>query len=140
MRKYRFLLLGLQLGIPIAIDTYNSWYLYSLECYRTSCSSCNEHPILNTISYIRCNSHATICNFFAINLHIRFPHTFQHGERNANVASSICQWMLCVNIFCNIYNYFIISLTNIIFDYFIHPFDEWILFLYLITYLQLFYN
>jgi hypothetical protein len=39
-----------------------------------------------------------------------------------------------------IYNYFTTSLTNIIFNYSIHPFDEWVLFLYFITYLQLFYN
>ncbi len=24
--------------------------------------------------------------FFAINLHVKFPHTFQLGEQNANVA------------------------------------------------------
>ncbi len=29
---------------------------------------------------------ATICNFFATNLHVKFPHTFQCGEQNANVA------------------------------------------------------
>ncbi len=86
MRKYRFLQLGLQLGFPIAMDTYNSWYLYNLECHWISCSSCNKHPILYRISDTRCNSHAIICNFFATNLYIRFPHTFQHGEQNANVA------------------------------------------------------
>jgi hypothetical protein len=39
-------------------------------------------------------------------------------------------------IFKFIYNYFIISLTNIYFDYFIHPFEQWILFLSFTTNLQ----
>jgi hypothetical protein len=36
---------------------------------------------------------------------------------------SICRQMMYVNTFCNL---FTSSLTNIIFHYFIHPFDEWI--------------
>jgi hypothetical protein len=83
MKKYRVLQLGLQLGFLVTMNTYNSWYLYSLECYRTSC---NGHPMSYIISYIWCNSCATICNFFATNLHVRFPHTFQHGEQDANVT------------------------------------------------------
>ncbi len=39
--------------------------------------------------------------------------------------------------FCNL---FIIILKNIIFNYFSHPFHEWVFFLYFITFLQLFYN
>ncbi len=31
MRKYRVLQLGLQLGFLVAMDIYNSWYLYNLE-------------------------------------------------------------------------------------------------------------
>jgi hypothetical protein len=31
-------------------------------------------------------------------------------------------------------------LKNIIFNYFSHPFHEWVFFLYFITFLQLFYN
>jgi hypothetical protein len=105
MKKCRVLQLGLQLGFPIATDICNSWYLYNLECYQTSCNnynSCNGHLMSYTILYIRCNSHVTICNFFATNLHIIFPHTFQHGERNANVASN-CQQMMYVNTFCNLF-------------------------------------
>jgi len=86
MKKYKVLQLGLQLGFLVKMDSYNSWCLYNLECYQTSCNNYNGHPMLYTILYIRCNSHATICNFFATNLHIRFPHTFQHGEWNANMA------------------------------------------------------
>jgi hypothetical protein len=93
MRKYKVLQLGLQLGFLVAIDTYNSWYLYNLECYQTSY---NGHFMLYTILYIRCNSQATICNFFATNIHIIFPHTFQCG------ISSICQQMTYVNTFCNL--------------------------------------
>ncbi len=75
------------MGFLVEIDTCNSWYLYSLECYWTSCSSYNEHPMWYIIVYIWCNSHATICNFFATNnLHVKFAHTFQHGERNANMT------------------------------------------------------
>ncbi len=33
MKKYKVLLLSLQLGFPVEIDTCNSWYLYNLECY-----------------------------------------------------------------------------------------------------------
>ncbi len=86
MKKYRVLQLGLQLGFLVVIDTCNSWYLYNLECYRTSCSSCNGHLMSYIVSYIWCNSHAIICNFFATNFHIIFPHTLQRGEKNANVA------------------------------------------------------
>jgi hypothetical protein len=86
MKKHKVLQLGLQLGFPITMDTCNSWYLYNLECYRTSCNSYNGHPMLYTISYMRCNSHATIYNFFATNPHVIFPHASQHGKRNANVA------------------------------------------------------
>jgi hypothetical protein len=112
------LYLGLQLGFLVATNTCNSWYLYSLECYQTSCSSYNGCLMLYTILYIRCNSNAIICNFFATNFHVKFPHTFHHG------ISSICQWMMHVNTFLQlIYNYFTTSLTNIIFKYFIHPFD-----------------
>jgi hypothetical protein len=133
MRKYRVLQLGLQLGFPIGMDICNSWYLYSLECYWTSYSSCNEHLMLYTISYIRRNSHVTICNFFVTHLHVRFPHTFQCGKQNANVAnSSICWQMTYVNTF---YKLFTFSLMNIIFNYFFHPLDEWLLLLYFIIYL-----
>jgi hypothetical protein len=52
----------------------------------------------------------------------------QHG------FSSICWHMTYVNTF---YNLFTTSLMNIIFNYFTHPFDDWILFLCFITYLQL---
>ncbi len=86
MKKYRVLQLGLQLGFLVVMDIYNSWYLYGPECYRTSCNNYNEHPMSYVILYIWCNSHATIRNFFATNLRIRLPHTFQHGKRNANVA------------------------------------------------------
>jgi hypothetical protein len=79
---------GFTTRLVIGFSSYNEhlqlWYLYNLECYRTSCNNYNIHLMLYTISYIRCNSHATICNFFAINLHVRFPHTFQCGEQNAN--------------------------------------------------------
>jgi len=86
MRKYRVLQLGLQLGYLVAMDICNSWYLYNLECYRTSCNNCSRHLMSYTISYIWCNWHATICNFFTTNLHVKFPHTFQHGKQNANVT------------------------------------------------------
>jgi hypothetical protein len=36
-----------------------------------------------------------------------------------------------------IYNYFIINLKSILFNYFIHPFEQWILFLSFATNLQL---
>ncbi len=94
-RKYKVLKLGLQLGFLIATNTCNSWYLYSLECYWTSYTSCKRHLMSYAISYIWYNSHATICKFFAINLHVRFPHTFQRD------ISSICQQMMYVNTFCN---------------------------------------
>jgi len=89
MKKYWVLQLGLQLGSLNAMDTCNSWYIYNFECFRTSCSNysnCNEHPMLDTILYIWCNSHATTYNFFVTNLHVRFPHTFQCSERITNVA------------------------------------------------------
>jgi hypothetical protein len=108
MKKYRVL----------QLEICNSWYLYNLECYWTSYNSCNEHPMSYTISYIWCNSHATICNFFVTNLHVRFPHTFQLG------ISSICWQMMYVNTF---YNFFTTSSMNIFLYYFIHPFDKWIL-------------
>jgi hypothetical protein len=74
------------------------------------------YVVYNIIYFVQftCNSHATSCN----NLHIKFSHTFQHG------FSSICQRMMYVNTF---YNLFTTSLTNIIFNYFVHPFDKWIL-------------
>jgi hypothetical protein len=118
MKKYRVLQLGLQLGFLITTDTCNSWYLYDLECYQTSCSncnSCNEHLILYTISYIQCNSHVIICNFFVTNLHIIFIHTFQHG------ISSICRQMTYVNTFCNL---FTTKSVNIFLYNFIHPFEQ----------------
>ncbi len=98
MRKYKVLQLGLQLGFSVVMDICNSWYLYNLECYRISCNSCNEHPMSYTISCIRCNSHATICNFFVVNIHVRFPHTFQRGERNANVAfhPNLNEWHMLI--------------------------------------------
>jgi hypothetical protein len=141
MKKYRVLQLSLQLGFPIAMDTCNSWYLHCLECYWTSYSNYNRHLMSYIISYIRCNSHATICNLFATNLHVIFPHTFQCGEWNVNMAFHpfVDKWCILLP-FATYFNYFTISLTNIIFNYFIHWFDEWILFLYFITYLQLFYN
>ncbi len=74
MKKYKVLQLGLQLDFPIATNTYNSWYLYNLEFYRTSCSKCSGHLMSYIISYIQCNSHTTICNFFATNIHVKFPH------------------------------------------------------------------
>jgi hypothetical protein len=86
MKKFKVLQLGLQLGFPVATDTYNPWYLYGLKCKRTSCSSCSGHLMLYTILYIWCNSHATICNFFATNLHVIFSRTFQRGKQNANMA------------------------------------------------------
>ncbi len=86
MGKYKVLQPGLQLGYLFAMDTCNSWYIYRLECYQTSCSNCSGHPMSYTKSYIWCNSHATICNFCVTNLHIRFPHTFQCGKWNANVT------------------------------------------------------
>jgi hypothetical protein len=117
--------LDLQLGFLVATDIRNSWYLYGLECLRTSCNNCNRHLMLYTILYIWCNSHATICNFFATNLHIKFSCTFQHGEQNVNVAFHpfVNKWHM-LYLLQLIYNYFITSLTNIIFNYFIHPFDE----------------
>jgi hypothetical protein len=121
MKENRVLLLGLQPGFSIITNTCNSWYLYSLECYPTSC---NGHPMSYIILYIQCNSHAIICNFFVINLHVKFPHTFQSGKWNANMAfihlstNDVCYYLLQL-----IYNYFKTSLTNIIFNYFIHPFD-----------------
>jgi hypothetical protein len=33
MKKYKVLLLSLQLGFLVATDICNSWYLYNLECY-----------------------------------------------------------------------------------------------------------
>jgi hypothetical protein len=48
MRKSKVLQLGLQLGFWVAAQIYNSWYLYKLEFYRTSCngheynSTCNN--------------------------------------------------------------------------------------------------
>jgi hypothetical protein len=68
------------------MDICNSWYLYNLECYWTSFNNCNGHLMLYTISYIQCKSHAIICNFFVINLCVRFPHTFQCDEWDANVT------------------------------------------------------
>jgi hypothetical protein len=132
MKKYRVLQLGLQLGFLIATDTCNTWYLYSLECYRTSCSNYNGHPMSYIILYIHCNSHAT-------NLHVIFPHTFQHAKEMSTwhfihlSTNDVCYYFLQL-----IYNYFTISLTNIISNYFIQPFEQWILFLYFITYVQLF--
>ncbi len=133
--------MGLQLGFPIATNIYNSWYLYSLEYYRTSYNSYSGHLMSYTILYIRCNSHATICNFFVTNLHIKFPHTFQCGDWNTKVTFHpfVDKWHMLIP-FVTIYNYFTTSLMDIIFNYFIHPFYEWILFFFFITYLQLFYN
>jgi hypothetical protein len=109
------------------MDICNSWYLYNLECYQTSCNSCNEHFMSYTISYMWCNSHATICNFFVINLHSKFSHIPTWWTKCQHGMSSICWQMMYVNAFCN---YFTTSLTNIILNYFIHPFVKWILFLY----------
>jgi len=61
MRQYKVLQLGLQLGFLVTMDTCNLWYLYSLECFRTSCNNCSGDPMLYTISYIWCNPHAIIC-------------------------------------------------------------------------------
>jgi hypothetical protein len=61
MRKYKVLQLGLQLGFLVAMDTCNSWCLYSLECYWTSCNNCSGHPMSYIILYIWCNPHAIIC-------------------------------------------------------------------------------
>jgi len=74
--KNKVLQLGLQLDFPIATNIYNSWYLYNLEFYQTSCSKCSGHPMSYIISYIQCNSHTTICNFFATNIHVKFLHAF----------------------------------------------------------------
>jgi len=82
---------------------------------------------------------------YAINFHINFPHTFQHGKWNANVAFHpfVDKWRMLIPFATYLqlfYKYFTTSLTNIICNYFIHPFDKWIILLYFITYLQLFYN
>jgi hypothetical protein len=105
MKKYRVLQLGLQLGFPIAMDICNLWYLYNLECHQTSCiscTSCNGHPMSYKILYIWCNSHAIICNFLATNLHIKFAHIPTWRMKCQCGNSSICQWMMYVNTFCNL--------------------------------------
>jgi hypothetical protein len=128
MKKYRVLQLGLQLGFLVTTNICNSWYLYNLKWYQTSCSNCSGHPMLYTILYIHCNSHATICNFFATNFHVKFPHTFQHGEQNANLAFHpfVNKWCMLIPFTTYLqlsYNYFTTSSTNIFFHCFIHPFD-----------------
>jgi hypothetical protein len=88
MKKYKALQLGLQVGFPTATNTCNSWYLYN----HIILSVIRQVAIVaivatNTlILSIQCNSHATICNLFITNLHVIFPHTFQCGERSANIA------------------------------------------------------
>jgi hypothetical protein len=71
-------------------------------------------------AYMQCNSHATICNFFATNL----SRTFQCGKQNANVVFHpfVNEWCVLIP-FATYLQLFSTSLTNIIFNYFIHPFD-----------------
>jgi hypothetical protein len=101
MRKYRVLQLGLQLGFLVAMDTYNSWYLYSLEFYWTSCTSCSGHPMLYTKSYIRYNSYAT--SLQPIPTSNSHTHSNMLNEMPTWFFKSICRRMMYVNTSCNLF-------------------------------------
>jgi hypothetical protein len=94
MKKSRFLQLGLHLGFGIATITCNSMYFYILNANRQVVVVALDNLISYRIPYIRCNSHATMCNFFASNLHIKFP----MNKRNVNLASHpfVDGWFLLV--------------------------------------------
>ncbi len=82
MRKSMFLQLGLHLGFGVAIVTCNSMYFCILRANEQVVVIALDTPVLYTIPYIRCNSHATMCNFFASSVHVKFP----ANKRNVNLS------------------------------------------------------
>ncbi len=96
-------------GIYMALSAYGQVVIIVAD---TLC--CIHYYIYNAIQM----------QLYATNFHVRFSCTPQHGEWNVNMDPFVDEWRM-----------FTISLMNIIINHFIHPFDNWIMFLYFITYL-----
>jgi hypothetical protein len=142
MRKCKVLQLSLQLSFPVVMDICNSLYLYNLSVIGQVAVVAADTLVLYNFVYMVQLIHMQL---YATSLQLI---STSDSHIHSNMVNEIPTWhfidlstMTYVNIFCNLFTT-ILQLITIwwIFNYFIHPFDEWILLLYFIIYLQLFNN
>jgi hypothetical protein len=129
------------LSFPVIMDICNSWYLYNLSVIKQVAVVAADTLVLYNFIYMVQLTHMQL---YATSLQLISTSNFQI---HFNMANKMPTWhfidqltMTYVDIFCNLFTT-ILQLIIIwwIFNYFIHPFEIFLL-LYFIIYLQLFNN